>query len=260
MRVFKYLPSKSFISFLESLGFKPAAGQLSVLYQPKRRIMGTENVTEKKISICALIISIISIGVSIFFSVRSCNFENKLNKLHVEPTLDYYLVRSKDKKGFEFYLKNKSPIPVVNLSVSYKSFDFAIKSNKYVAERPAASSIFDSPGQNWIFKPKVNPNESIGRKDHQIVGRFDFYEGKIDIVAAAIFEIAFYRDSDMKQFNNKAIFFFDGERIYSYQNALNQEHLKQPIAQLSAFEHKMMNIRKDTETQRSGSRLYQKAD
>ena len=222
--------------------------------------MTTKHLTDKRISIYALTISIISIGISIVFSVRSCNFENKLHKLHIDPTLGYYLVRSNDKKSLEFYLKNKSPIPVVNLSVSHKSFDFYDKLNKYVVERPAASSIFDSPGQNWIFKPKVDPNESIGKKEYQIISRFKFYEGKINLIVAAIFEITFYRESDMKQFNNKAIFFFDGKRIYSYQNALDQEHLRQPIEQLPAFELKTINIRKDTDLQGSGSRLFQKAD
>jgi hypothetical protein len=222
--------------------------------------MNAKNNTDRIISVCALIVSVISIVASIFFSIRSCSFENKLNKLHVDPTLDYYLVRSIDKKGLEFYLKNKSPIPVVNLSVSYKKFDFAVKLNKYIIERPAASSIFDSPGKNWIFKPKLNPNESIGRKDYQIISMFDFYDGRVDIIVAAIFEITFYRDSDMKKFNNKAIFFFDGERIFSYQNALSQEHLKSPIEQLSEFEHKTMNIGKDTEARRDGGRLYQKAN
>lgn len=170
------------------------------------------------------------------------------------------MVRSIDKKTLEFYLKNKSPIPVVNLSVNFKSFDFFCKSNKYAVERPAAHSILDSPGENWIFKSVVKPNESIGKKEDQIISLFNAYEGKVDLIVAAIFEIVFYRDSDMKQFRNKAIFFFDGERIYSYQNALNQNHLKQPVEQLSAFEHQMAEIHNKAETQGSGSRLFQKAE
>lgn len=222
--------------------------------------MSTEFFTDKKLGIFAFIISIISLFVSVGFSIRSCSFENKLNKLHIDPVLDYYLARSIDKKTLEFYLKNKSPIPVVNLSVNFKFYDFYCKSNKYAVERPASSSILDSPGQNWIFKSVVNPNESIGKKEDQIVSLFSAYEGKVDIIVAAIFEIVFYRDSDMKQFRNKAIFFFDGERIYSYQNALNQNHLKQPVEQLSAFENQMVEIHNKTETQGSGSRLFQKAE
>ncbi len=127
--------------------------------------MSTEFFTDKKLGIFAFIISIISLIVSIGFSIRSFSFENKLNKLHIDPVLDYYLVRSTDKKALEFYLKNKSPIPVVNLSVNFKSFDFYCKLNKYVVERSAASSILDSPGENWIFKSVVKPNESIGKKE-----------------------------------------------------------------------------------------------
>jgi hypothetical protein len=217
--------------------------------------------TDRIISVCALIVSILSIGVSVAFSIRSCNFENKLNKLHVDPTLEYYLIRSIDKKGLEFYLKNKSPISAVNLSVSYRKFDFSIKSNKYIIERPAASSILDSPGENWIFKPKLNPNEPIGRKDSQIISIYDFYKNqRIDIIVAAIFDITFYRESDMKKYNNKAIFFFDGERIFSYQNALNEDRLKAPIEQLSEFENKLMNIHKTTETHKGGSRIIQKSN
>jgi hypothetical protein len=161
----------------------------------------------------------------------------------------------------EFYLKNKSPISVVNLSVSYRKFDFSIKSNKYIIERPAASSILDSPGENWIFKPKLNPNEPIGRKDSQIISIYDFYKNKrIEIIVAAIFDITFYRESDMKKYNNKAIFFFDGERIFSYQNALNEDRLKAPIEKLSEFENKLINIHKTTETHKGGSRIIQKSN
>lgn len=238
---------------------KPS-GEKYVLYQAKCRIMRKKNNSDRVISVGALIVSIISIGVSIVFSIKSCGLENKLNKLHVDPALDYYLVRSIDKKGLEFYLKNKSPIPVVNLSVSYKKFDFSVKSNKYIIERPAASSIFDSPGENWIFKPKLNPNEPIGKKDTQIISMFDFYKDRIEIIVAAIFEITFYRESDMKRFDNKAIFFFDGERIFSYKNALTQENLKAPIEQLSIFEQRLLNFRKDTEIKKGGSRLFQKAN
>ena len=222
--------------------------------------MSTGFFTDKKLSILALIISVISLVVSVGFSIKSCSFENKLNKLHIDPVLDYYLARSIDEKTLEFYLKNKSPIPVVNLSVNFKSFDFYCKSKKYAVERPAASSILDSPGENWMFKSVLKPNESIGKKEYQIISLFNAYLGKVDIIVAAIFEIVFYRESDMKQFKNKAIFFFDGEKIYSYQNALNQDHLKQPVEQLPAFENRMEEIHNITERQESGSRLFQKAE
>ena len=106
----------------------------------------------------------------------------------------------------------------------------------------------------------LKPNESIGKKEYQIISLFNAYLGKVDIIVAAIFEIVFYRESDMKQFKNKAIFFFDGEKIYSYQNALNQDHLKQPVEQLPAFENRMEEIHNITERQESGSRLFQKAE
>ena len=214
-----------------------------------------------KISIWALIISIISIGISTFFSIKSCSFVNRLNKLHIDPTMSYYLVRSIDKKGLEFVLKNESPIPVVNLSVSLKSYDYSTKLNKYIAERPAISTIFDSPGENWIFKPKVNPKEPIGRKDTQIISMFEAYKDEAEMLSAIVFEITFYREFDMKQFNNKAIFFFTGEKIYSYQNALSEEGLKQAIEKLPEFEQRiMLGIMKIKDRQKGGSRLYQKAE
>jgi hypothetical protein len=215
---------------------------------------------DKNISIWALIISVISIGISVAFGIRSCSFENKINKLHVDPILSYYLVRSIDKKGLEFVLKNESPIPVVNLSVTFKAFDFDLKLNKYIVERPASSSIFDSPGENWIFKSKVNPHETIGRIDTFIVKMLDLNKEKIDLIEAMIFDITFYRESDMKLFQNKAIFFFDGEKIYSYKNALIEGNLNQPVEQLSKFEQEMKNFRNWAEKQTGGDRFYQKAE
>lgn len=222
--------------------------------------MSTDNIGTK-ISIWALIISIISIGISAVFSIKTCNFENRINKLHIDPTLSYYLVRSIDKKGLEFVLKNESPIPVVNLSVSLKSYDYSTKLNEYIAERPANSTIFDSPGENWIFKPKVNPNEPIGRKDTQIISMFEAYKEEAEMLSAIVFEITFYRESDMKQFHNKAIFFFNGEKIYSYQNALREEGLQQAIEKLPEFEQKIKSgRRKIIDRQKGGSRLYQKSE
>lgn len=216
---------------------------------------------ETKISLWALFVSIISIGISAFFSIKSCNFENRINKLHVDPTMSYYLVRSIDKKGLEFVLKNESPIPVVNLSVGYTTYDFSMKLNKYLAQRPATTTIFDSPGKNWIFKPKVEPNEPIGKKDTQIISRFEFFKDLPEMISVHVFEITFYRESDMKQFHNKAIFFFNGERIYSYQNALREEGFKQAIENLPEFEQRIMTgIRKIKDRQEGGSRLYQKAE
>jgi len=222
--------------------------------------MASKHPTDKRISTYAIFISIISIVITVVFSIKQCNFENKLHKLHIDPTLDSYLIRSINKKSLEFHLKNKSPIPVVNLSVDHKYFLFFNISNKYVLESPADSSIFDTPSQNWIFKKKLEPNESIGKKENQIPFQLKFYEGKRKIIIAAIFEITFYREFDMKQFNNKAIFFLDWEKIYSYKNALNQDHLKEPIQQLPAFERKMLNIRKESVLNTGGNRLFQKAD
>jgi len=222
--------------------------------------MSTDNIGTK-ISIWALIISIVSIGISAFFSIKSCNFENRINKLHIDPIMSYYLVRSIDKKGLEFVLKNESPIPVVNLSVSLKSYDYSTKLNEYIAERPAISTIFDSPGENWIFKPKVNPNEPIGRKDTQIISMFQAYKEEAEMLSAIVFEITFYRESDMKQFHNKAIFFYNGEKIYSYQNALREEGLQQAIEKLPEFEQKIKSgMRKIIDRQRGGSHLYQKPE
>jgi len=198
--------------------------------------------------------------LSIVFGTRACNTDTRLNKLHIQPQVDCYLVRSVDKESLEFYLKNRSPIPVVNLSVEHKYFVFLETAQKYVAEYPAMTSILDSPGQNWVFKQELGPNDSFGKKEYQILSQFDFYEGKSRFFVAAIFKISFYRETDMRYFGKKAIFFLDSEKIYSYKNALDQDHLKEPIKQLSAFESKMLSIREKTEMPTGGSRLYQKGD
>jgi hypothetical protein len=213
--------------------------------------------SEKRISICALIISIISIVIALVFSIRGWDIETKLNKLHIEPQVDCYLVRRIDKKSLEFYLRNTSPIPLVNLSVAHRYFVYFSKSNAYHVDMPASSSILNTPGQNWLFQQELTPNESVGKREFQILSQLEAYEGRATIVIAAIFDITFYRETDMKQFSNKAIFFLDNEKIYSYRNALDQDHLMEPIRQLAAFESRIRGI---PEMPSGGSRLYQKAD
>ena len=215
---------------------------------------------DKNISIFAVLISIISIVITSVFGLRQCSLETKLNKLHIEPHVECYLIRSKDKKTFEFHLKNKSPISVVNLSVAHKYFIYFDNAKRYVIESRSASSLLDSPGQNWIFKKKLDPNESTGRKEQDIWYQLNAHEESKKNIVTAIFEITFYRESDMKQFNNKAIFFLDNEKIYSYKNALKHKHLIEPIKQLPEYELQTFKFRKNTESNTDGNRLYQKAD
>jgi len=221
--------------------------------------MSAKFFTDKKISICAVCISIISIAITCVFSIRQCNFENRLYKLHIDPTLDYYLIRSIDKKSLEFHLKNNSPIPVVSLSVSRRGYVFSKKLKKYISGIPSMGSILDSPGENWIFRNKVVPNESVGKKDYLILDQLVLHPK--DTVVTVIFEITYFRDSDMEQFVDKAIFILDGETIYSYKKALKQDFLKEPIEQLPAFEERIKLGISAIDSRRSdGSKLYQKAE
>lgn len=82
-----------------------------------------------------------------------------------------------------------------------------------------------------------------------------------DTVVTVIFEITYFRDSDMEQFVDKSIFILDGETIYSYKNALKQDFLKEPIEQLAAFEERIKLGISAIDSRRSdGSKLYQKAE
>ncbi len=120
-------------------------------------------------------------------------------------------------------------------------------------------SILDSPGENWIFRNKVVPNESVGKKDYLILDQLVLHPK--DTVVTVIFEITYFRDSDMEQFVDKAIFILDGETIYSYKKALKQDFLKEPIEQLPAFEERIKLGISAIDSRRSdGSKLYQKAE
>ena len=218
-----------------------------------------KHITDRGLGICAIIISIISFGVGVGFSIKQCSFENKLHKLHLDPSLEYFLIRSPNSDILGFFIKNTSPIPVVNLSIVHKYCLFSDKLKKYFAEMPSITSILDSPGQ-WFFKKKLEPNERVGKKESQILSALNFYNTSSKTIITAIFEITYYRESDMKQFNNKAIFFLDGEKIYSYKNALKEEFLKEPIEQLPIWEEKVKSSRKVIESRESGDKLFQKSE
>lgn len=210
--------------------------------------------TEKNIAIYALGISLLSL----FISFKGYQRDDKLHKLHLDPTLEFFLIKEPN-NDYEFIIKNTSPIPAVNLSVKHKNLIFIKKGKKYASELPAMSSIIDQPGENWLIAKELPAIHGvIGEKSSQIKPQLEFYKDKI--ILTAIFETTYYRDSDAKEYSNKSIFFLDGRKIYSYKNALKHDFLKEAIEQLYVWESKTGSFMKKIELNRSGDKLIQKAE
>lgn len=202
-----------------------------------------------------------ALGISFFsliISMHQCNTNNRLQKLHIDPTLEYFLLRNQD-KNYEFIIKNTSPISVVNLTVNHKYLTFAKNNKKYIGEHPAISSIIDEPGDNWIFTKELPAIRGIvAKKAYQIMPMLNIYKDKM--IITAIFKITYYRESGAKEYSNKAIFFLDDKKIYSYRNALKHDFLKEAIEQLPQFEYKIGAFKKKIELNRDGDSLMQKAE
>jgi hypothetical protein len=63
----------------------------------------------------------------------------------------------------------------------------------------------------------------------------DFNIQPEDEIVVRIFDVNYYRESDMKKYTNKAIFFIEKGRVYSYSQALKFAPLKDPIEKLDDF-------------------------
>lgn len=178
------------------------------------------------------LLSASGLALSIKNMFHQNNIEERLNYLHIDPELNCFLYQ--DNELSYFTIKNNSPINVVALSVDYITYGYLKDKNEYSIAMSGGgnTTIFDSMGKYWIFRKKLEPNEKIS----EFVGQLGF--GKLlmnNIIAVRVFNVEYYRESDMKKYNKRIIFFLDGDKFYTYSEALKVVSLQKPIEKLEDF-------------------------
>lgn len=107
------------------------------------------------------------------------------------------------------------------------------EAGKYIFQMTYGDSVLDTPGTKWIFKPHLVPNGIIDKNINTSYPGFKLHPPSTVIVR--IFDVEYYRESDMKRYFKRAIFFVTGERVFNYSQALDVEVLQKPIEQLENY-------------------------
>ncbi len=189
---------------------------------------------EKKLSIYAFLVSIISL----FISYKAYQLSESTNHLHIIPNIELTYIQ--DKNSDHLVIKNKSPVEIVSLSINYKAYGFDKERNEYKIAAAGNKNIFDDLGENWIYKDKLGPNESINEYLGELSSGSE--SPSKQLIIARVFDITYFRPADMNKFQKRSVFFIDGNTIYSYAEAMKTKHLTRPVQKLDEFINKISKI------------------
>lgn len=204
--------------------------QRHMLETIRKQIKKNQNII---ISLLAFIVALISLGISL----RSCRLEERVKHLHIVPQMEVSYLQKKD---YDFVVfRNTSPIEIVSLSVNYKAYGFDKEKGKYRIVMAGSKNVIDDLGRNWIFKSKLAPNEIISEFVGELSSGSKSPQEKL--IVTRVFDITYYRPSDMSRFGKREVFFIDNGKIYTYNEARKIEALRSPLEQLDAFIQKYLD-------------------
>lgn len=162
----------------------------------------------------ALVVSVLSFLVasaSLGISIRSCSTSERLAHLSVEPEVRLY-VEGKPRMG-TIHVYNPGPITVSSLSVSRFIVLVPYAGSPYSGVLFDGKSINADPlGELWKFSTTLEPRQSTS-------GEFT-YQGDTnkgaERIAVHIYDVAYHRPSDMKEYTKRILFFDDGLKVYNH--------------------------------------------
>lgn len=137
-----------------------------------------------------------------------------LNKKFIEPNignkLEFAIVKTEhgqreDKTLPEFNIYNAGPVKAVSLSVDHLISDVNIHLRKIqLSMMPGIEDI----GNHFIFEKEFNVYDSKKLFSERI------YEHKDNNIRVCIFDTQFFRESDMKSYKKRDIYFIENKEIY----------------------------------------------
>lgn len=179
------------------------------------------------ISIMALVFS----GISLLVSIRGCRLTERVEHQHIVPNIEVSYVQSKEWDQIVF--RNRSPIDIGPIYVNYKAYGFDKEKDKWRIAIWSNKSIIDDPGERWIDIPKLEPNQPHSEHLGELTSGYESPQSKL--IVARVFEIEFYRPSDMTKFEKREIFFVDGGTVYKYEEASKLNDFRKPVRELEPF-------------------------
>lgn len=159
----------------------------------------------------AMAISVVALGMSIFFSIRQCQLQEVLYHLHIEPAISFYL----DKTKPQLLIRNEGPTEVVSLSASALTIVYSKLSREL-----RFSGV--GPDESYATEPiysSLKPGSAIKKSCMRLpVNKAD------DLIEILVFDVSYYRKTDMKKYTREVLFFVEKGMIYSHKEFRRHEH------------------------------------
>jgi len=162
-------------------------------------------------------------------------------KAHLRPDIICILDEPPQKEHFLlFTLKNTGPIEATNVIVDHSTLRFSKKDRKIRFGSPAGGPVLDynEPGERWIFKDRLIPNEKI----YKLTGESALRDASksIDVL---VFDLTYYRDTDGERYNKRVVFYVEGKTIFSKQQFRSHSDYGVVVSEESRFLAKMPNFK-----------------
>jgi hypothetical protein len=154
---------------------------------------------KKWMSLLALVVSLASLALGIM----SFTFSRGLAHLHMEPTVKCLFDFPNDANPV-LLVTNNGDIAVASLSVTHSFYVF----NKSTLDLSAAGQSGNLFRDDVLYREELRPADYVSLE----LVRFDPVDGFIGVY---VFDLKFYRQSDMRSFCRREVFYVDEGRVYS---------------------------------------------
>lgn len=172
-----------------------------------------------------MIIMGVGIAINFIFSSAALYQSCSANKQFVEPRIYTYLKwessningkYTEDLWNPAFKIYNDGPSKVLSMDVMYHMYVYVIDNSSYIS----GGTLGSTKGKfKYIFEKEFNTFSEIKKIAWNL--SMDF-PGK-HVVAVNIFDIRYYRESDLKEYKRKDIYFIDNGVISTH-----REYMKNP--------------------------------
>jgi len=131
-------------------------------------------------------------------------------------------------------VKNNGPISIVSLGVKHSFFSFNKVKNEIDMRAQMKDSVNDIGGEYVMFNKILNPKEFVFMPLLNAADEYDSYNKSYSILAY-LFDIDYYRESDMKNYSMRAIYFVDNGKVYNEKDFLKNSYYQIIMKKIDSY-------------------------
>jgi len=152
-------------------------------------------------------ISVLALGVSVWsvrVNVERNRIARSLAHSHIEPTVKCLFDLPEDGNPV-FLVTNNGDIPAVSLAIAHNLYVF----DKATLELTMSSQAGNLFTDDMIYREELKPTEYVSQEL--------LWVGPVEeLIAVYLFNLRYYRETDMQRFDRQETFFVDDGQVYSH--------------------------------------------